>query len=159
MVHRWRCSPLTATTMSARNCKERGRQREEALKEAIGRFGVKSKREIKTIAACYGNFPPSQKYFLHVFSRVIYPSASLFLALSPTPSYPPSITPLQTVLSLWGALSFPLGQPGSFQGTLMDANAGLFQIVLQPEPLICQQASLHGLPVLRKCKSPPYRHL
>ncbi|TNN68226.1 hypothetical protein EYF80_021548 [Liparis tanakae] len=47
----------------------------------------------------------------------------------------------------------------SFQGTLMDANAGLFQIVLQPEPLICQQASLHGLPVLRKCKSPPYRHL
>lgn len=71
----------------------------------------------------------------------------------------PSITPLQTGLSLWGALSFPLGWSGSFQGTLMDANAGLFQIVLQPEPLICQQASLHGLPVLRKCKSPPYRHL
>lgn len=88
---------------------------------------------------------------------------SIFASNSFSPSHPipspPLHQPLQTGLSLWGALSLPLGWPGSFQGTLMDANVGLFQIVLQAEPLICQQASLHGLPVLRKCKSPPYRHL
>lgn len=44
---------------------------------------------------------------------VIPPSVSLSLSLSvsfsPHPSLHPSITPLQTGLSLWGALSFPLG--------------------------------------------------
>lgn len=90
------------------------------------------------------------------FSSLLPP---FLLSLFSQPSFCPPSTSLQTGLSLWGALSFPLGWSGSFQGTLMDANAGLFQIVLQPQPLICQQASLHGLPVLRKCKSPPYRHL
>ena len=154
--------PATATTLQ-RN-REKGK-REEELEE--GRLQKRNIYKKKTFAACYGNFSPSWKHFLHVFSRVACYS-SLHLSPPhalhpPQPTLPPPSsplnTPLQTGLSLWGALSFPLGWPGSFQGTLMDANAGLFQIVLQPEPLICQQASLHGLPVLRKCKSPPYRHL
>lgn len=73
---------------------------------------------------CCVNFPPFLKYFLYVFSRV---------------APPPKFFPLQTAFH-FGGPSDPLSRVESFQGSLMDANGGLFQIILQGQALICRLA-------------------
>lgn len=160
---RW-CTDGDVLPLQPRRCRETEKKERERKSSRKGL--QKRNKKNQNICSLLWEFSS----LVETFPSCLQPRSLLFIPppLSPSlslhpPAYPPSAlplnTPLQTGLSLWGALSFPLGWPGSFQGTLMDANAGLFQIVLQPEPLICQQASLHGLPVLRKCKSPPYRHL
>lgn len=151
-------SPYSFNTVK-KKLKRQSKEEGGRVKGKDGRLDPKEKQ--KHLQLIMGIFLPHGNIsFMTLAEFFIPPPLSLPPSPHPHSTLPhSSITPLQTGLSLWGALSFPLGWPGSFQGTLMDANAGLFQIVLQPEPLICQQASLHGLPVLRKCKSLPYRHL
>ncbi len=61
-------------------------------------------------------------------------SAGLPVFYPPSNSFPP-----QTAFH-FGGPSDPLSRVGSFQGTLMDANGGLFQIILQGRALICRLA-------------------
>lgn len=54
--------------------------------------------------------------------------------------YPPSNSFSPQTAFHFGGPSDPLSRAGSFQGTLMDANGGLFQIILQGWALICRLA-------------------
>ena len=117
MVHRWRRSPATTTTLQRDRGKRKGRGR------ARGRG---CKREIikkKTFAACYGNFTPSWKHFLHVFSRgACYSSLHLSLPHSlstPRPTLPPPSpsTPLSR-------LGFHFGGPSAS----LSADQGAFKV-------------------------------
>ncbi len=75
----------------------------------------------------------------------------LFFTPPPSNSFPP-----QTAFH-FGGPSDPLSRVGSFQGTLMDANGGLFQIILQGRALICRLAcSPHaGYPENMQIPPPP----